>query len=90
MANMVTGLRLPPDVRQWLRQRAVDLDATLTAVVTEVVRERIAAEAPTCPGCGTPRRVGHPDPLHDAMAHAQCDQNLAALDAGASGGAGRG
>ena len=102
MANAVTGLRLPDDVRQWLRQKTVDFDTTLTAVVTAVVRARIAAEAPArlsissgdaagrvCPGCGAPRTPSD-DPIFTALEHIQCDQSVAALDADASEGAGAG
>ena len=83
MAYKPTNLRLPPDVRAWLRRKATDLDTTLTAVVTNAVRELMEAEALTCPACRTRRYPEHPDPLYDVMAHAQCDQIVAVLNEGA-------
>jgi hypothetical protein len=82
--SQVTGLRLPEDVRRWLKYRAAIDDATMTEIVTNAIRKVMAGEAaeplPRCAVCQMPRYPNHPDPMYDVMAHAQCDQIMAKLE----------
>jgi hypothetical protein len=39
-----------------------------------------ASAVRVCPGCGMPRDPNPPDLVFDSLAHAQCDQNVAALE----------
>lgn len=43
------------------------------------VLDELQPAPPSCPVCRAPRPSGHPDPVHDAMQHAQCDTIVAQL-----------